>query len=111
MLSWNIQDVWSNSYVKKQRVIMQKQAEENILNTREKVNTDVAKAYRKLSQSARLIAVADKVVNYRRQDLKIQSDKRQNGLNIEADYLMAKAALAKAEADFVCSSVKLPNCL
>lgn len=99
MLSWNIQDVWSNSYVKKQRVIMQKQAEENILNTREQVNTDVAKAYRKLSQSARLIAVADKVVNYRRQDLKIQSDKRQNGLNIEADYLMAKAALAKAEAD------------
>ncbi len=98
-MKWNIQDMFSTTYVKKQRICMRKQAEENIANTQEQVNTDVAKAYRHLSQSAELISVAKKVVYYRSEDLKIQTDKQSSGLNINSDYLTAKAALAKAESD------------
>jgi Cation/multidrug efflux pump len=97
---WNIQDIFSTTYVKRQRVYLKKQAEENIANTREQINTDVAKAYRRLTQSSELVSVAKKVVEYRREDLKIHADKRDSGLNIESDYLTAKASLAKAEADF-----------
>ena len=96
---WNIQDLLSNNYNKQQRIYQKKQTEENVVNSREQINTDVAKAYRRLSQSAELISVAEKVVNYHRDDLKIQSDKRNSGLSIESDYLTAKASLAKAEAE------------
>ena len=71
----------------------------NFLNTKEQVNRDIAKSYRRLKQSEELIKVAGKVVEYRREDLKIQSDRRKSGLNLEADLLAAKAALAKSEAD------------
>ena len=98
-MKWNIQDMASNTFVKRQRVFMREQAEENIANTQEQVNTDVAKAYRKLSQSADLITVARKVVNFRREDMKIQSDKQASGLNIKTEYLTTKADLAKSEAD------------
>jgi multidrug efflux pump subunit AcrB/outer membrane protein TolC len=98
-LKWNIQDMFTTTYTKRQRVYQRIQAEENIANTKEQVGTDVAKAYRHLSQSMELIAVAQKVTDFRREDLKIQSDKQTSGLNISSDYLTAKAALAKAEAD------------
>jgi outer membrane protein TolC len=100
LMKWNIQDVFSNAYVEKQRLSMKKQAEENLANTREQVNTDIEKAGRKLNQSIELIALAKKVVDFRREDLKIQSDKYDTGLNLEADVLSAKAALAKAESDY-----------
>jgi len=96
---WNIQDMFSNTYIKKQRIYLKEQAEENIINTKEQVNVDVDKAYRRLSQSAELILVAKKVVDYRREDFKIQADKRSSGLSVESDYLTAKAVLAKAKSD------------
>lgn len=98
-LKWNFSDVLSNRMVQKQRMYLRQQAEENLLNTNEQVNRDIAKAYRRLKQSEELIRVAGKVVEYRREDLKIQSFRRRSGLNLEADLLTAKAALAKAEAD------------
>jgi outer membrane protein len=99
-LKWNIQDALSNRTVQLQRISARKQAEENLANTREQVCKDIAKAYRKLKQSEELIRVAEKVVMFRRMDLKIQSDKHSAGLNLEADYLTAKAAMAKAESDY-----------
>ena len=98
-LKWNLNDALSNRMVQKQRIFLKQQAEENFLNTREQVNRDIAKAYRRLKQSEELISVAGKVVEYRREDLKIQSDRRISGLNLEADLLTARAAMAKAEAD------------
>jgi len=100
LMKWNIQDVFSNTYVKKQRLSLKKQAEENLANTREQVNTDIEKASRKVNQSIELIALAKKVVDFRREDLKIQSDKHDAGMNLEADVLSAKASLAKAESDY-----------
>ena len=85
--------------VQKQRMYLRQQAEENLLNTREQVNRDIAKAYRRLKQSEELIRVAGKAVEYRKEELKIQSDRRRSGLNLEADLLSAKAAMSKAEAD------------
>jgi outer membrane protein TolC len=98
-LKWNLNDVLSNRMVQKQRLYLRQQAEENLLNTREQVNRDIAKAYRKLKQAEELINVAGKVVEYRREDLKVQADRRKSGLNLEADLLTAKAALAKSESD------------
>ncbi len=96
---WNIQDAFSNSYVKKQRDWRKMQAEENIINIREQIDVDVAKSYRRLSQYADLISVARKAVNYRKEELKVEADKQSSGLNNSSDYLTAKASLAKAEAD------------
>jgi outer membrane protein TolC len=98
-LKWNLNDALSSRMVQKQRMYMRQQAEENLLNTKEQVNRDIAKAYRRLKLSEELISVAGKTVEYRRKDLKIQSDRRRSGLNLEADLLMAKAVMAKAEAD------------
>jgi outer membrane protein TolC len=99
-LKWNLQDVLSNRTVQKQRTLVKKQAEENLANTKEQVSKDIAKAYRKLKQAEELINVAGKVVDYRKADLKIQSDKRTSGLNLEADLLSARASMAKAESDY-----------
>ena len=98
-LKWNVQDILSNRTVQRQRMLIKKQAEENLANTREQVNKDITKAYRKLKQSEELIRVAGKVVEYRREDFKLQGDRRRSGLNLESDLLTAKAALAKSEAD------------
>ena len=99
-LKWNLQDILSNRTIQKQRTYIKEQAEENLANTKEQVNKEIAKAYRKLKQSKELISVAGKVVDYRREDLKMQNDKRKSGLNLESDLLTAKAALAKAESDY-----------
>ncbi|PKN53744.1 MAG: hypothetical protein CVU55_01055 [Deltaproteobacteria bacterium HGW-Deltaproteobacteria-13] len=99
-LKWNVQDVFSNTFVKRQRVYLKKQAQENFVNTQAQVNKDVEKAHRNLTQSIKLIALAKKVVDFRQEDLKIQADKHDAGLNLEADVLSAKAALAKAESDY-----------
>ncbi len=99
-LKWNLQDVLSNRTVQKQRTLIMKQAEENLANTKEQVSRDIAKAYRKLKQAVELINVAGKVVDYRKADLKIQTDKHTSGLNLGADLLSAKASMAKAESDY-----------
>lgn len=98
-LKWNLNDALSNKMIQKQRMFISRQAEENLYLTREKVNSEILKAYRKLRQSEELVRVAGKVVKYRREDLKIQSDRRMSGMNLEADLLAAKGSMAKAEAD------------
>ena len=105
MLKWNIQDVFTNTYVKRQRISLKKQAEENLANTREQVHADIEKARRKLTQSVELINVANEVLVFRREDLKIQTDRRHAGLNLEADLLAVKAALAKAESDVLAAQL------
>ncbi len=99
-MKWNLQDMISNRAVQRQRIYIKEQAEENLANTREQVNKDIAKAYRRLLQSQELIRVAGKVVEYRSEDLKIQNNKRIAGLNLESELLSAKAAMAKAESDY-----------
>jgi len=100
-LKWNFQDMVSNRSIQRQRTLAKKQAEENLANTMEQVTKDIAKASRRLMQSEELIRVAGKVVEYRREDLKIQSDRRNSGLNLESDFLAARAALAKGESDYL----------
>lgn len=99
-LKWNLQDMISNRTIQRQRIYLMEQAEENLANTREQVNKDISKASRRLLQSQELIRVAGKVVEYRAEDLKIQNNERIAGLNLESELLSAKAAMAKAEADY-----------
>lgn len=100
-LKWDIQGLFANKQVLKQRHFLLQQAQENIENTQEQVNNDIAKARRKITQAAALIAVAQKVVNYRQEELKIQEDKQAAGLNIAADILDTRSSLAKATADLL----------
>jgi outer membrane protein TolC len=96
---WNIQDVFANKHVVEQRKLLSKQANENLANTREQLNTDVNKAYNKLVQVKNLITVTQKAAYYRREEMKIQSDKSVSGLNTKVDVLNAQSSLAKSEAD------------
>lgn len=98
---WNIQDLVANKQVIRQRNFLLQQARENIAYTQDQVTNDVAKAHRKLSQASALIAVAEKAVTYRNEELKIQQDKQASGLNIQADLLNTRSLLAKAEADLL----------
>ena len=105
-LKWNVQDVLTNTYVLKQRLARQKQAEENLANTREQVGADMEKTSRKIIQSAELITVAGKVLAFRQEDFQMQTDRHSAGLNLEADVLNAKAALAKAESDMLAARLQ-----
>jgi outer membrane protein TolC len=98
-LKWNFQDILSNHAIQKQRFFLREQAEENLANTREQMERDLAKAYRKLKQSEDLINAAGRAVKYRREDLRIKQDRRIAGLNTETELLEAEAAMAKAESD------------
>jgi outer membrane protein len=98
-LSWNIQDVFSNKQVYQQRTAQLAQARENVANTKEQVNNELEKTYRKVGQSEALIRVAQKAVAYRREEEKVQQDRRTAGLNTPADLLNVRSTLAKAEAD------------
>ncbi len=100
LMKWNLQDVFSNTYVLKQRLALKKQAEENLANAQEQLHADIEKAHRKLNQTMELIRVAKKALDFRMEDLQIQTDRNQAGLNLEADVLTARAAMAKAESDF-----------
>jgi outer membrane protein len=100
-LKWNLQDLLTNRSIHQQRISLKAQAEENIINTKEQLVNNIAKMYRKISQSEELISVAAKVLRYRKEDLKIQTDKREAGLNLESDLLEARAAVAKAESDYL----------
>ena len=98
-LKWELQDIFSNKHVIRQRKLQLKQAEENIINTQEQVTNDIEKSYRKINHTQALITVAQKTVVYRKEELKLQEDKQQAGMNVETDLLNAKSLLAKAEAD------------
>jgi outer membrane protein TolC len=98
-LRWNIQDLFSNKEIIKQREFQLKQVDENIANTKEQVNNDIDKAYRKISQIQKLIGVAKKTVAFRKEEMKLEEDKQAAGLNLKTDLLNIKALLAKSEAD------------
>jgi outer membrane protein len=98
-LKWNLQDIFSNRKVVKQRQFQLKQSEEIILNTQQQVNNDIDKAYRKINQSLALIKAAEKVVFYQTEELKVQENKQAAGLNVKTDLLKAKSLLAKSQAD------------
>lgn len=102
---WNIQDLVSNKQVIRQRHFLSQQARENLINTQNQVKNDVSKTHRKLSQATALIAVAEKAVKYRTEELKVQSDKQASGLNLEADILNTRSLLAKAEADLLAAQL------
>ncbi len=100
-LKWNLQDILTNRTIQKQRSYMREQAEENLANTREQVSNEIAKAYRKLRQSEELIKVAGKAVEYRSEDLRIKRTGNAAGLNLDSELLEVRAALAKAESDYL----------
>lgn len=106
-LKWNLQDMLTNRAVHKQRFFLERQAEENLAYRKEEIRKDIQKTLRKLKQSAELVTVAEKVVEYRREEFKIQADKRKAGLNLEQDLLEAQAEMAKAEADLLAARL---NC-
>ncbi|UTA68692.1 TolC family protein [Emticicia sp. 21SJ11W-3] len=98
-LKWNIQDLYANKQVLQQRTYQLKQAEENIMNTRQQLAYDIEKAYRKARQSMALVNVAEKALQYRREELKLQNDRLAAGMNLKTDVLNTRALTAKAEAD------------
>lgn len=100
-LKWNLQDMLTNRTLYQQRFFLKRQAEENLVYKKEEIRNNIQKTVRKLRQSAELINVAEKVVEYRSEDLKIQTDKWKAGLNLEQDLLAARAEMAKAEADLL----------
>jgi len=104
-LKWNLQDIFSNKQITRQRQYQLRQAEENIAYTQQQVSNDIEKAYRKINQAKALIAVAQKAVTYRKEELKIQEDKQAAGLNMKTDLLNTKSLLAKAEADMYASEL------
>lgn len=106
-LKWNLQDMLTNRTVHQQRFFLKRQAEENLTYRKEEIRKEIQKTVRKLRQSAELVTVAEKVVEYRREDLKIQTDKRKAGLNLEQDLLEAQAEMARAEADLLAARL---NC-
>ncbi|WPU96146.1 TolC family protein [Mucilaginibacter sabulilitoris] len=98
-LKWDLQSIFSNKQITRQRRFGLKQAEENFINTELQVSNDIKKAHRKVNQAQALVAAAQKAVSYRQEELKIQDDKQAAGLNKSADLLNTKALLAKARAD------------
>jgi outer membrane protein len=102
---WNIQDLVANRQVIRQRHLLSEQARENLANTQNQVRNDVSKTHRKLTQATALIAVAEKAVKYRTEELKVQTDKQTSGLNLEADILNTRSLLAKAEADLLAAQL------
>ncbi|NBA84672.1 TolC family protein [Emticicia sp. CRIBPO] len=100
-LKWNIQDIFSNKEVLKQRQLNLQQARENADYTKDQVNSSIDKTYRKLAHATELISVAQKALDYRKEELKLQNDKKEAGLNIETDILNTKALIAKAESDLL----------
>ncbi|SEJ02917.1 Outer membrane protein TolC [Dyadobacter sp. SG02] len=102
---WNIQDLVANKQVIRQRQFLSQQARENLVNTQNQVKNDISKTHRKLTQATALIAVAEKAVKYRSEELKVQTDKQAFGLNLEADILNTRSLLAKAEADLLAAQL------
>jgi outer membrane protein TolC len=96
---WDLQGIFSNKQITRQRQFQLRQAEENIISTRDRVSNDIDKAYRKINQAQALIGVAQKAVVYRKEELKLQEDKQAAGKNMTTDLFNIRSLLAKAEAD------------
>lgn len=97
-LRWNIQDIFSNRQVQNQRFFQLKQAEENMAYTKQQVNSDLEKGWRKIKQTDAMIGTAEKLVGFRRAALKEQMDRQSAGLDIKTAMLETRSQLAEAEA-------------
>ena len=104
-LKWNLSDIASNSYTTRQRRLQLLQANENRQNVEENAFRDFQKVERNLRQSIKLIQVAQKVVDYRIQDLEIQQNRQAAGTILQTDLLSAKASLAKAQSDLLAAQL------
>lgn len=100
-LSWRAYDFGGRKAVVKQRLSQQKQAGENLQNTREQVTGQIEKAHRQLQQAAALVVAAQKAVDLRASELKIRQDQLASGLTLKADVLSTQATLAKAQSDLL----------
>jgi outer membrane protein len=98
-LKWNLQDLFSNHQVARQREAQLKQAEHALAYQQQQLYTDINKTYRKVSQTKALVQAARKAWKYRCEELKIQQDKQAAGLNVTTDVLEVKANLSKSESD------------
>lgn len=99
-LRWNLQDIFSNNHVQRQREAQLKQAEFSIAYQQQQLHTDIDKAYHKIIQTKALRDVARKALQYRLAEFNVQRDKQLSGLDIKSNMLEVKAHLAKSEADF-----------
>jgi len=98
---WNLQDIFLNRQLVNQRNSSLQQAKEFALDAENKLNSDIEKAYRKIKHAEALVDVAQKAVNFRQEEIRIQQDKNISGLNTATDLLNAKAMLAKAQSDLL----------
>ena len=98
--SWNLQNLFDNSKVMKQRKLKHQQAVEYNEYVRKDIAAKVEKAYRQLRESAHLMEVAAQAVDFQRHNLDIACDKLDAGLNTRTDVLEAEAEFAKSEADY-----------
>ncbi len=103
--SWNIQDVFSNRRVVRQRQLQLEQAAQAREYTAKKTTAEVENAYRQLQESGELINVAAESVRFRKKNLEIEYDRQAAGLNTLTDVLDAEAEYAKAEADYYSAMV------
>ncbi|MFD0998839.1 TolC family protein [Ohtaekwangia kribbensis] len=99
-LRWNLQDLFTNHQVLRQREAQLKQAEHKVLYQQQQLRADIDKTHRKVNQTKALMEVARKAMRYRHEELKVQRDKQGAGLNIKSALLEVEAAAAKSEADF-----------
>jgi len=98
-LKWNLQDVFSNYQVKRQREAQLKQSEHAVAYQQQQLHTEMDKAYRKLTQARALVEVAKKAWRYRQEELKVQQDKQMAGMNVKSDVLEMQANLVRSESD------------
>lgn len=98
-VSYNLVDFGRRKATLNQRLSQQQQADENRQYTQEHVTLEVEKAYRKAKQAQSLMPIATQAAQYRRDELKLKSDRLAAGLALKRDVLETQAALAKAEAD------------
>lgn len=98
--SWNLQNLFGNSKVTKQRKLKHQQAVEYNEYVHKDIAAKVGKAYRQLKESEHLMEVAAQAVDFQRHNLDIAYDKQDAGLNTPTDVLEAEAEFAKSEADY-----------
>ncbi len=98
--SWNLQNLFGNSKVMKQRKLKHQQAVEYNEYVHKDIAAEVGKAYRQLKESEHLMEVAAQAVDFQRHNLDIAYDKQDAGLNTPTDVLEAEAEFAKSEADY-----------
>ena len=102
---WNIQDIFSNKQVLMQRGALLQQAHENTAGVKEQINAEIDKAHRKIKQAGALVMVAQKAVNYRTEELRLQTDRLEAGQSLRADILTIRSLLARAEADLLAAQL------